>query len=179
LSIAKRLALITVGYALSVAGGLAAVTANEAFMPTEIAQTSGGMVAFGDMVLFVLVGGFLCLVPTWFLLNLAIEQAPRTLLATLLMMAAIGPVSWLTTLYLTGGPGATKLPHAVLVLSGPFIAFAAVPRMIFGPVLLAIEGVAFRLARQHLTRVLLAASMLMDVVPLCLFALHLARAAHY
>jgi hypothetical protein len=49
LSIAKRLALITVGYALSVAGGLAAVTANEAFMLTEIAQTSGGMVAFGEV----------------------------------------------------------------------------------------------------------------------------------
>jgi hypothetical protein len=99
-SIATRLALIAVGYALSIAGGFAAVTVNEAFMPAEIAQTSGGMVAFGDMILFVLVGGLLSLAPTWFLLKLANEQAPRTLVATLLLIAAIGPVSWLATLNL-------------------------------------------------------------------------------
>jgi hypothetical protein len=102
-STAKRLALIAAGYALSVAGGLAAVTVNEAFMPANIADTSDGMVAFGDKILFVLVSGFFGLAPTWFLLKLVIEKAPRALLATELLIAAIGPASWLTMLYLAKG----------------------------------------------------------------------------
>jgi len=57
-------------------GGFVAVAANEAFMPASIAQTSGGMVAFGDMILFVLVAGFFSLAPTWFLLKLSVENAP-------------------------------------------------------------------------------------------------------
>ena len=58
-------------------------------------QTSPGMVAFGDMILFVLVTGFFSLAPTWFLLKLLVEKAPRALLATELLIAAMGPVSWL------------------------------------------------------------------------------------
>jgi hypothetical protein len=53
------------------------------------------MVVFGDMILFVLVAGFLSLAPTWFLLKLSVEKAPRTLLATELLIAAMGLVSWL------------------------------------------------------------------------------------
>ena len=53
----KGLALIAAGHVLSVGGGLAAVAVNELFMPADVAQTSPGMVAFGDMVLFVLVTG--------------------------------------------------------------------------------------------------------------------------
>ena len=63
MSVAKKLALIAAGYALSVAGGVAAVAINELRMPADIAQTSPGMVAFGDMILFVLVAGFLSLAP--------------------------------------------------------------------------------------------------------------------
>jgi hypothetical protein len=33
-------------------------------MPADIAQTSPSMVAFGDMILFVLVAGFFSLAPT-------------------------------------------------------------------------------------------------------------------
>jgi len=40
------------------------------------------MVAFGDMILFLFVAGFLSLAPTWFLLNLLVEKAPRAVLAT-------------------------------------------------------------------------------------------------
>jgi hypothetical protein len=58
LSTAKKLALIGMGYALSAGGGLAAVAVNELLMPADIAQASRGMVAFGDMILFVLVAGF-------------------------------------------------------------------------------------------------------------------------
>ena len=179
MSIAKRLALIAAGYALAVVGGLAAATLNEALMPAEISETSGGMVAFGDMILFVLVSGFLGLVPTWLLLKLAVEKAPRALLVTELLIAATGPASWLTMLYLASGATPTSLPLAVSGLLGPLIAFYAIPRMVFGPVLLVIEGATILLARERVARVLLAAAMLMDLVPLGLFALHMARATRY
>ena len=175
MSTAMRLALIVVGYALSIAGGLAAVAVNEAFMPVDIAQTSGGMVAFGDMILLVLVAGFLSLAPTWFLLRLAVEKAPRALLAIELLLAAIGLASWLTMLYLASGASPTSLPETVSGLLGPFIAFIAIPRIVFGPVMLVIEGATFLLLRERVTRAFLATAMLMDLVPLSLFALHLAR----
>jgi hypothetical protein len=181
-STAKRLALIAAGYALSVAGGLAAVTVNEALMPPDIAQTSGGMVAFGDMILFVLVAGFLSLAPTWFLLKLFVEKAPRALVVAELLIAAIGPASWLAVIYFAGAPGSPRLanlPQPAKEVLGLLIAFGAIPRMVFGPVLLVIEGATFLLVRQRVTRVLLAAAMLMDLVPLSLFALHLARAVRY
>ena len=79
MSTAKKLALIAAGYALCVVAGFAAVTVNELRMPADVAQGSPGMVAFGDMILFVLVAGFLSLPPTWFLLKLCIEKAARTL----------------------------------------------------------------------------------------------------
>jgi hypothetical protein len=175
---ARKLALIAAGYALAAAGGLAAVAVNELLMPADIAQTSPGMVAFGDMVLLVLVAGFLSLAPTWFLLKLAVEKAPRALLATELLIAA----SWLAVIYLAGSPGGLglpNLPQAASQLLGPLIALGAIPRMVFGPVLLVIEGATFLLARERVTRALLAAAMLMDVVPLSMFALHLARAIRY
>jgi hypothetical protein len=109
----KNLALIAGGYALSVGGGLAAVAVNELFMPADVAQTSPGMVAFGDMILFVLVAGFLSLAPTWFLLKLLVEKAPRALLTTELLVAAMGPVSWLamTILAVTTPAGSPSPPE--------------------------------------------------------------------
>src|SRR5262245_27108546 len=103
MSTAKRLALIAAGYVASVCGGLVAVAVNEWLIPEQIGQASGGMVAFGDMVLFMLTTGFLGLVPTWFLLKLFAEKAPRILLAIELVVAALGPVSWLAVIYLAGG----------------------------------------------------------------------------
>ena len=66
--------------------------------------------------------------------------------------------------------------HGFCVL---LIAFGAIPRMVFGPVLLVIEGVTFLLVREGIARALLAAAMLMELVPLGIFALHLVRAARY
>jgi hypothetical protein len=180
----KSLVLITGGYAFSVGGGLAAVAVNELFMPADVAQTSPGMVAFGDTILFMLVAGFLSLAPTWFLLKLLVEKAPRALLATELLIAAMGPVSWLAMVALAvttpaGGPSLPYVPQAARQLLGLLIAFGAIPRMVFGPVLLAIEGVTFLLVREGTAHALLAAAMLMDLVPLGIFALHLARAARY
>ena len=184
MSTPKSLALIAAGYALSVGAGLAAVAVNELFMPADVAQTSPGMVAFGDMVLFVLVTGFFSLAPTWFLLKLLVEKAPRALLATELLIAAMGPVSWLamTALAVTtpeGGPSLPNWPQEARELLGLLIALGAIPRIVLGPVLVVIEGVSFLLVRGRIARALLAAAMLMDLVPLGIFALHLARAARY
>ena len=176
--VAKKLALIAAGYGISVGGGIAAVAVNELFMPEDIKQSSGGMVAFGDMIVFVLVAGFLSLAPTWFLLKLCVEKAPRTLLAAELVIAATGPASWLAVWWMAAGASPWSLPQAFSAVLGPLIAFGAIPRIVFGPVLVMIEVATFLLARERLARTLLAAAMLMDVIPLSLFALHMAAATH-
>jgi hypothetical protein len=51
--------------------------------------------------------------------------------------------------------------------------------MVARPVLLVIEAATFLLARGHVTRALLAAAMLMDLVPLSMFALHMANTPRY
>ena len=99
MSVAKKLTLIAVGYVLSVAGGVTPVAVNELLIPDDIAQSSGGMVAFGDMIVFVLGAGVFSLAPTWFLLKLCVEKAPRTLLAAQLLIAVTGPPSWLAVTY--------------------------------------------------------------------------------
>lgn len=177
MSAAKKVALIALGYALAVAGGVAIVAVHELLIAADDVQNSGGMAAFGDMVLFVLATGFLSLAPTWFLLKLSIEKAPRALLAALLLIAALGPLSWLAVVYLSDAR-APNLPQAADELLGLLIAFVAMPRIVAGPVLLVVEGLAFLLARARVTRGLLAAAMLMDLVPLGMFALHLAAAIY-
>src|SRR5580693_3937820 len=179
MSTAKRLAWIAAGYALCVVAGFAAVTVNELRMPADVAQGSPGMVAFGDMILFVLVAGFFGLAPTWFLLKLFIEKAPRALLVIAVLVAALGPASWLAVRHMAGGLSPPNPPQAVSQLLGLFIAFVAFPRMVLGPILLVLEGVAFLLVRGRVARALLAVAMLMDLVPLGLFALHMMRATHY
>jgi hypothetical protein len=175
----KRLAWIAAGYALCVVAGLAAVALNELRIAADVAQGSPGMVAFGDMILFVLVAGFFGLVPTWFLLKLLIEKAPRTLVAIELLAAAMGPASWLSLTHVAGSASLPNLPEAIRTPIVLFIAFVAVPRLVLGPVLLVIEAVTFLLVRGRVTRALLVVAMLMDLVPLGMFALHMLRAARY
>ena len=79
---------------------------------------------------------------------------------------------------MAAGPNPQSLPEAFGIVLGLFIAFAAIPRIVFGPVLLMIEGATFFLARERLTRTLLAAAMLMDLIPLSLYALHMAAAIY-
>ncbi len=179
MSTAKKLALIAAGYALCVVAGFAAVTVNELRMPADVAQGSPGMVAFGDMILFVLVTGFFGLVPTWFLLKLFIEKAPRVLVVIALLVAATGAGELARGE--AHGPRSSppNAPEAISQLLGLFIAFVAIPRMVFGPVLLVIEAAAFFLVRERVARALLVVAMLMDLVPLGLFALHMMRATHY
>jgi hypothetical protein len=175
----KRLAWIAAGYALCVVAGLAAVALNELRIAADVAQGSPGMVAFGDMILFVLVAGFFGLVPTWFLLKLLIEKAPRTLVAIELLAAAMGPASWLSLTHVAGSASLPNLPEAIRTPIVLFIAFVAVPRLVLGPVLLVIEAVTFLLVRGRVTRALLVVAMLMDLVPLGMFALHMLRATRY
>ncbi|HLK86941.1 MAG TPA: hypothetical protein VKT27_10585 [Candidatus Binataceae bacterium] len=177
MTIAKKLTLIGAGYALAGAGGLAAVAVNEMRIPADIQQTSGGMVAFGDMIVFVLASGFLSLLPSWFLLKLCVEKIPRILIAAELLAAALGPVSWLTVRWMAAAPPNPRIPAGALgEMLGPLIAFGALPRIAFGPVLVMIEGATFFLARERATRALLGGAMLMDLVPLGVFGLHIAAA---
>jgi hypothetical protein len=179
MSTAKRLALIAAGYVLCLVAGFAAVTVNELLMPADVAQGSPGMVAFGDMILFVLVAGFAGVVPTWFLLRLFIAKAPRALFAVVFLVVALGPVSWLAVRHMAGGLNPPNAPEAVVALLGLFIAFVAIPRMVLGPVVVVIEAATFFLVRGRVTRALLAVAMLMDLVPLGMFALHMLRATRY
>jgi hypothetical protein len=176
MSVAKKLALIALGYVLALTAGVAAVTVNELLMPADISQGSPGMVAFGDMILFVLVAGVVGLVPTLFLLRLAIDRAPRASLAVLVLVALAGPLSWLAMLRLAGAGPAGLLPGAYSQLLGLLIAFGAIPRIVAGPVVVVAEGLAALLVRQRNMRILLAAAILMDLVPIGLYVLHMARA---
>jgi hypothetical protein len=80
---------------------------------------------------------------------------------------------------MAGGLSPPNPPVAVSQLLGLFIAFVAFPRMVLGPVLLVIELAAFFLVRERVTRALLLVAMLMDLVPLGMFALHMMRATRY
>jgi hypothetical protein len=172
MSASKKLALIAVGYALAVAAGAAVVAVHGLFAPDD----SGGMAAFGDVILFVLVAGFFSLVPTWFLLKLSAEKAPRFLTAVLILIVAIGPLSWLAVAYSDRIP---NLSQAVNQWLGTFIVFGAMPRIAAGPLFLVVEAVAFLLTRDRTRRALLVVAMVMDLVPLGIFALHLARATFH
>ena len=78
--------------------------------------------------------------PTWFLLKLCVEKAPRTVLATLVLIAAMGPANWLAMTYLARNLDPPNPPEVIGELFGLLIAFVAIPRIVFGPVMLAIEG---------------------------------------
>lgn len=155
----RKLGWIAVGYILSVVVGLVAVGLNEALMPEDVSQGSPGMVAFGDAILFIFVAGLFSLAPTWFLLKLWVAAAPRILLAAVLLIGALGPVSWLavTVMAMTTAPGGPSSlpdwPQTVVNLVGLLIAFGAIPRLILGPVLLVIEGLTFFLLRDSVLKV--------------------------
>src|SRR5262249_40378044 len=95
---------------------------------------------------------------TWFLLKLLVAKAPCAVLATELLIAAMGPVSWLamTILAVTTPAGGPSLlpswPQAARELLGLLIAFGAIPPMVLGPVPLVIEGVTFLLVRERIAR---------------------------
>ena len=122
----------------------------------------------------------MALVPNWFLMKLLVEKAPRPLLAAILVIAATGPLSWLAVIYLLSSspdPSASALAGSRVL--GLVIAFVAIPRMVFGPIMIVVEGAALFMIHERLTRAVLAVAVLMDLVPLGLYALHVARMPHY
>ena len=170
------LALIAAGYVLAVVGGMAAVALNEMAMSDDIQQSSGGMVAFGDMVLFVFVTAVLSLAPTWFLLRLWVRASPRSLITIELALAALGPASWLAMAFVAaGGPHPQPWPVALLWL-GPLIAFVAIPRIVAGPAMIAVEAATIFLIEARGARRLLGLAMLAEFVPMALFAARMGRA---
>jgi hypothetical protein len=173
MTVARKLALIALGYGLAVFGGIVAVALNELRMSVEIEQGSGGMVAFGDAILFILATGVLSLAPTWFLLKLLLARAPRAVLAGELTIAVIGPLSWLAVIQFTDNGGHPSPPSPGMWTLGLFVAFCAFPRIALGPVLVVIEAATAFLLRDRLVRALLAVAMLMDLVPLALFVTHM------
>lgn len=177
MTLARKLTAIAAGYALAIIGGAIVVAIHELLVAPEMSQNSGGMVAFGDMVLFVLTAGFLGLVPSWFLLKLAIERAPRVLLTVLVLIAATGSISWLVVADLTGAD-AHPPPQAAREWIGLLIVFVAIPRIVLGPVVLAVEATTFLLLRARKARVVLASAMFLDIIPMGLFAAHLAASMH-
>jgi len=128
--------------------------------------------------MFVLGTGAVSLAPTWFLLKLCVEKASRILLSAELLIAAMGPASWLAVRWMAAGPSPQSLPEDFSVVLGLLIAFGAIPRIVLGPVMLIIEGATILLIRERLTRTLLVAAMLLDLVPLSIFALDLAAATY-
>ena len=112
-------------------------------------------------------------------MKLLVEKAPRPLLAAILVIAATGPLSRLAVIFLFGGPDPSTSALASKPVLGPLIAFVAIPRMVFGPVLVVVEGAAFFMIRERWTRAVLAVAVLMDLVPFGLYALHVARLPHY
>jgi hypothetical protein len=178
MSTPKRLACIGAGYAFAIFAGFAAVALNELSMTEEASQGSPGMVAFGDMIIFVLAAGVIGLIPTLFLLKLFIDKAPRALMITELLVAVLGPLSWLAVMWLAGGPD-PKHSQAIGQILGPFIALIGIPRIVLGPVVLVVEGLTFILIRARGARLLLVVAALMDIVPIGLYAWHMSRGHHY
>jgi hypothetical protein len=179
MSTAKRLAWISGGYALAIVAGFAAVALNELSMSEEASQGSPGMVAFGDVIIFVLAAGVVGLIPTLFLLKLLVEKAPRALILVELVVAALGPLSWLGVWWLASAVPDPSHPRVIWQILGPFIAVIGIPRIVLGPVVVVIEGLTFILIRGRAVRLLLIAAALMDVIPIALYAWHMTRGPHY
>ena len=177
MSTGKRLAWIGAGYVVAILAGIGATALNELSMSEEASQGSPGMVAFGDMIVFVLAAGVVGLIPTLFLLKLFLEKAPRALITIELVLAALGPLSWIAVMWLVGVD--PNHPVAAGQILGPFVAFIGIPRIILGPVLLVVEGLTFILVRGRAVRLLLVVAALMDVIPIALYAWHMSHMPHY
>ncbi|MFO1148288.1 MAG: hypothetical protein U1E62_07920 [Alsobacter sp.] len=164
---------IAAGYVLAALGGLAAVAINGWMTPAEASRQSGGMVAFGDLVLFVGVAGLASLAPTWFLLALMSRTAPRLTLGLFLLAAALGPVCWgLLALPAPGASSSGAWSRSDEAFSW-FVGYVALPRIAAGPILVALEAAALLVFKTPSARAALVLAMLMDVVPWLILAAHL------
>ena len=167
--------MIALGYVLSLVAGCGAVTVNELLMPSDISQGSPGMVAFGDKILFVLVAGFVGMVPTLFLLRLAIDKAPRASLAVLAVVVLAGLLSWLTMQLLAGGAPAGP-PSGLSSGCRPAHCLRRHTQDRRRPGRRGGRGAGDDLRPAVSMRAVLAAAMLMDLVPMGIDASRMASA---
>lgn len=174
MGVARKLSWIAAGYGSALGAAIAAVALNQLRMPADV--NSGGMAAFGDMVLLVLAAGVFSLPATWFLLKLCLEKTPRTLLVAELLLAATGPASWVTIVSLSTAKPILAPAQGPVEALGAAIVWGAMPRIILGPIVIVIETMTLALARDRRVRAMLAAAMLLDLVPIGVFALHLVAA---
>ena len=175
MTVPKQLALIALGYVIAIVGGFAAVAITNSDAGRHLPRLARhgrlwrhGPAGAGD--------GLSRPVADLSLIRLAIAQAPRASLVALTVMALAGPLSWLAMVALAHrGPG-PYVPAFGGQSFGWLIAFAAIPRIVVGPILVVAEGLAMILVRQRNMRIVLAATMLMDLIPIGLYALHMAGA---
>jgi hypothetical protein len=66
-------------------------------------------------------------------------------------------------------------PQAINQLIGVWLAFGAIPRIVAGPVIIVAEALAMLLVWGRGIRVILAVAILMDLVPMGIYALHMGR----
>jgi hypothetical protein len=92
----RRLAVVAAGLGLSVAGGAGAVALRSSRIDPADAAASGGMHAFGDLLLFIATTGLLALAPTAALfLSWRRDPAPARRPRLLLAWAATAPLGTL------------------------------------------------------------------------------------
>ena len=120
----SKLGLVLGGYALALAAAFAVSAVSALLAPNDPAQASGGMQAFGDLILFVGVFGVLALVPTalalWFLRAFPTFWLALSIAA--LALAATGPI-------------AAAMIQRMDQLAGVLVAFLGLLRVLAAPLL--------------------------------------------
>lgn len=165
--------MIALGYALAVVGGVAVVALNELRMSEDIAQGSPGHGRFCRRHTVHASEGVLQppadVVPA---------ETDRSEGAThSARFPALSRGYW--TIDLAGDDPIRRRYGRITrvnTVSGALIALGAISRIVAGPVVMTVEGITILLARGSIMRALLAGAILMDLIPLVMSALHMARA---
>jgi hypothetical protein len=153
-----KAAIVLGGYVASLLAAYAAVHVRNATLDVSPADASGGMYAFGDMLLFLGVFGVCSLVPTvlalWFL-----RGVPRlwTILSAIAIALAAGAVISACILPLTARTASP--PAAVAAIS-----FVALLLMFAAPILAAAFLLSAVVAPTRRTRLMLAGAAAVEVV---------------
>lgn len=99
------------------------------------------------------------------------------LAAALLALSATAPVSLWLVADMSTGPKPSPMSKSELF--GLVLVFGAFPRVVAMPVVFLVLAIAFLLARDRVTRALLACALAVEAVPLLLLVRHFARVLRY